>query len=111
MRFVGVREAQVHLSGLVDQSQKERVILTRHGRPIAILTGVAGRDLEEVLLAQDPKFRKTIAARRAYRGPLVSHETLRARTDAELGRSRKRGPVRKEGDAKKRVRTTTGRQR
>ena len=29
MRFVGVREAQVHLSGLVDRAQKERVILTR----------------------------------------------------------------------------------
>ena len=109
MRFVGVREAQVHLSGLVDRAQKERVILTRHGRPIAILTGLAGRDLEEVLLAQDPSFRRMIAARRAYRGPLVSHETLRAETNAELERSRRRGSVRKKGDSKRRVRTTTSR--
>ena len=110
MRFVGLREAQVHLSGLVDQSQKERVILTRHGRPIAILTGLAGRDLEEVLLTQDPNFRRTIASRRAYRGPLVSHETLRAQTDAEIGTSRKRRPVKKRV-AKTRVRTAPSRHR
>jgi prevent-host-death family protein len=109
MRFVGVREAQVHLSGLVDRAQKERVILTRHGRPIAILTGVEGRDLEELLLSQDPGFGRTIAARRTYRGPLVSHETLRAETEAELQRSRKRAPVKKRGNPKRRTRTTTGR--
>ena len=108
MRFVGVREAQVHLSGIVNRAQKERVILTRHGRPIAILTGLAGKDLEEVLLAQDPTFRKTIATRRAYRGALVSHETLRDETDSELGKQR-RGQVRNKGNSKRRIRTTAGR--
>lgn len=48
MKFVGVREAQAQLSGLVEESQKERIVLTRHGQPIAVLTGVEGRDLEEV---------------------------------------------------------------
>lgn len=89
MKFVGVREAQAQLSGLVDRSQKERIVLTRHGQPIAILTGVKGKDLEEVLLAQDPEFRKLIEARRRYRGPLVSHEALRAQADRELTRERK----------------------
>jgi len=89
MKFVGVREAQAQLSGLVDRSQKERIVLTRHGQPIAILTGVKGRDLEEVLLAQDPEFRKLIEERRRYRGPLVSHEGLRAQADRELTRERK----------------------
>jgi prevent-host-death family protein len=49
MKFVGVREAQAQLSGLVNQSQKERIVLTRHGQPMAILTGVKGRDFEQVL--------------------------------------------------------------
>lgn len=31
MRFVGAREAQARLSGLVDKSQKEQIVLTRHG--------------------------------------------------------------------------------
>jgi len=111
MRFVGVREAQVHLSGLVEEAQKERVILTRHGQPIAILTGVAGRDLEEVLLAQDPGFRRTMVARRAFRGHLVSHATLRDETNAELGKARKRRLVRKKRDSRKRVGAKTSRQK
>ena len=111
MRFVGVREAQVHLSGLVDRAQKERVILTRHGRPIAILTGLAGKDLEEVLLAQDPACRTMLAARRAYRGPLVSHEVLRAETNAELAKTRKRRHMRKRRAARPRVRTARSRRR
>jgi prevent-host-death family protein len=89
MKFVGVREAQAQLSGLVDRSQKERIVLTRHGQPIAILTGVKGKDLEEVLLAQDPEFRRLIEERRRYRGPLVSHETLRAQAERDLARERK----------------------
>jgi prevent-host-death family protein len=89
MKFVGVREAQAQLSGLVDRSQKERIILTRHGQPIAILTGVKGKDLEEVFLAQDPEFRRLIEQRRRYRGPLVSHEALRAQAERDLRRERK----------------------
>jgi prevent-host-death family protein len=89
MKFVGVREAQAQLSGLVNRSQKERIVLTRHGQPIAILTGVKGKDLEEVLLARDPDFGKLIEERRRYRGPLVSHEALRAMAERELTRERK----------------------
>lgn len=89
MKFVGVREAQAQLSGLVDESQKERIVLTRHGQPIAVLTGVEGKDLEEVLLGQDPEFRKLIAERRRYQGPLVSHEALKAQAERELAGERR----------------------
>ena len=89
MRFVGVREAQAQLSRLVDQSQKERIVLTRHGQPIAVLTGVQGKDLEEVLLAQDPEFRKLIEARQRSQGDLVSHEALKAQAERELARERR----------------------
>lgn len=91
MKFVGVREAQAQLSGLVNQSQKERIVLTRHGQPIAVLTGVEGKDLEAVLLAQDPEFRKLIEERRRSEGELVSHETLKAQAERELARERRRG--------------------
>ena len=89
MRFVGVREAQAQLSGLVDQSQKERIVLTRHGQPMAVLTGVQGKDLEAELLAQDPEFRKLIEERRRSLGALVSHETLKAQAEQELARERR----------------------
>jgi prevent-host-death family protein len=89
MKFVGVREAQAQLSGLVDQSQKERIVLTRHGQPIAVLTGVAGKDLEAVLLAQDPEFRKLIEERRRSQDELVSHEALLAQAKRDLARERR----------------------
>ncbi len=89
MKFVGVREAQAQLSGIVDQSQRERIVLTRHGQPIAVLTGVQGKDLEAVLLDQDPEFRKLIEERRRSQGDLVSHEVLRAKAERELARERR----------------------
>lgn len=78
MKLVGVREAQQQLSGLVAVSQKESVVLTRHGRPVAVLTGVEGQDLEDVLLAHDPSFWKLIEKRRQYSGALLSHEDVLA---------------------------------
>jgi len=103
MKFVGVREAQAQLSGLVDRSQKERIVLTRHGQPIAVLTGVKGKDLEEVLLLQDPEFRALIGERRRHQGRLVSHEALKSRTERELAldRRRPRSPARARRTAKK----------
>lgn len=105
MRFVGVREAQAQLSGLVEESQKERIVLTRHGQPVAVLTGVEGKDLEEVLLAQDPGFRRLIEARRRYEGPLVSHQALKAQAERDLARERRgaqpRGRARRRGRAAK----------
>ena len=89
MRFVGVREAQAQLSGLVNQSQKERIVLTRHGQPIAVLTGVQGKDLEAELLAQDPEFRKLIEERRRSQRELVSHATLKAQAEQEVARERR----------------------
>jgi prevent-host-death family protein len=89
MKFVGVRDAQAQLSRLVDQSQKERIVLTRHGQPIAVLTGVQGKDLEDALLAADPGFRKLIQERRRSQGELISHQTLKARAERELARERR----------------------
>lgn len=86
MKLVGVREAQQQLSGLVSASQRERVVLTRHGKPVAVLTGVEGQDLEEVILTRSPVFRKLIEDRRRHSGPFVSHEELRARAQRGLAR-------------------------
>src|SRR5262249_14431554 len=84
MKLIGVGEAQAALSGLVEQSQKERIILTRHGKPVAMLLGIKGRDLEEVVLAQDPAFRDLIAKRRNDQRVSVAHETLVAEIKSEL---------------------------
>ena len=86
MRMVGVREAQAQLSGLVSKSQRERIILTRHGKPVAVLSGVEGLDIEDVLLGQDRGFAKHIASRRRSSKPLLTLADVKARLAGSASR-------------------------
>jgi len=77
MRSVTVRDLQKRVKECVDHAQEDRVVITRHGKPAAVLVGVEGEDWESVVLETDPKFWKLIRARRAQ--PTVSLERLNAR--------------------------------
>ena len=62
MKTVGAFEAKTHLSSLLDQvEQGERVIITKHGRPVAELVPVSRRDPSRIREAiEDLKgFQKT----------------------------------------------------
>ena len=48
----------------VDEAQRERIVLTRHGKPVALIVGVEGMDEEQVQLGGIEKFWKLIAERR-----------------------------------------------
>lgn len=52
---VGAYEAKTHLAELLDRVERgERVTITRHGRPVAVLVpppGLPGRTAEEVVAA------------------------------------------------------------
>ena len=75
MKVVALREAMQRLSGCVARARGERVLITKQGRPAALMIGVEGHDLEEVLLMQNPRFWKTIEARRTE--PTVGLEEVR----------------------------------
>jgi prevent-host-death family protein len=64
MKVVALREAKQQLSRCVVRAQRERVLITKQGRPAALMIGVEGHDLEDVLLMQNPRFWKVIEARR-----------------------------------------------
>jgi antitoxin (DNA-binding transcriptional repressor) of toxin-antitoxin stability system len=51
MRFVSVRELRTGPNELWDLLKEEEVVLTLHGKPIAILAGISDGDLEEMLRA------------------------------------------------------------
>ena len=91
MKLVGVREAQAQLSGLVSRSQSERIILTRHGKPVAVLSGVEGMDVEDVLLGQDQDFARHISARRHSKKPLLTLAEVAARLARPAERARRLG--------------------
>jgi len=67
MKTVALRAAKQSLSGYVAHAQRERVLITKHGRPAALVIGVEGQDIEDVLLRQDPEFWKMVEQRRRQR--------------------------------------------
>ena len=64
MKTVSVRDLQKKVKECVEESQIDRVVITRHGKPIAVLVGVEGNDWEDVVLQTDPTFWKLIRSRR-----------------------------------------------
>lgn len=64
MKTVSVRDLQKNVKGCVDRAQDDRVVITRHGKPAAVLVGVEGEDWDAVVLQTDPGFWKLIRARR-----------------------------------------------
>lgn len=64
MKTVNVRELQKKVKECLAASQKDRVVLTRHGKPAAVLVGVEGEDWETVVLETNAKFWDLIQKRR-----------------------------------------------
>ncbi len=52
------------LESCVNQAQQERIVITRKGRPVALVVGVEGMDPEQLELGTSDKFWKLIARRR-----------------------------------------------
>ena len=61
MKTVTVRDLQKRVKACVDDAQRDRVIVTRHGKPAAVLVGVQGEDWDAVVVQTDPKFWKLLA--------------------------------------------------
>jgi len=64
MKTVTVRDLQKRVKQCVDDAQRDRVVVTRHGKPAAVLVGVEGNDWDTVVLQTDPTFWKLVRARR-----------------------------------------------
>jgi prevent-host-death family protein len=64
MKTVTVRDLQKKIRECVDAAQKDRIVITRHGQPAAIVIGVQGYDWEDVMLQTSPAFWKMIEGRR-----------------------------------------------
>jgi len=87
MRRVAVKE-ETELGELVDASRRERIVLTRRGTPVALLTALPKLDAEELRLSRDPAFAALMRARGREREKLVTLDALQAETEAELASRR-----------------------
>jgi antitoxin (DNA-binding transcriptional repressor) of toxin-antitoxin stability system len=80
MKTIGLQKAT--LNSCVKDAQQERLIITRNGKPVALIIGVEGMDEEQVRLGSSNKFWPLIAKRRAQK-------TLsRAEMEKKIPRSR-----------------------
>lgn len=86
MRTVSVRELQRSIKQCVQYSQKDRVVITQHGEPSAVIIGVKGMDWESVVMETSAPFWKMIRKRRSQ--PTLSLAEARSRV---AGGRRKNG--------------------
>ena len=55
------------LDSVIENAQHERLIITRNGKPVALIVGVAGMDEEQLELGSSAKFWRLIAERRTQK--------------------------------------------
>jgi prevent-host-death family protein len=62
VQFVNVRQLKNHVSAVIRRSRRGDVVVTSRGKPKAVLHSVNEEDLEDYLLANSPKFLKSLEA-------------------------------------------------
>lgn len=58
MKTIGLEQAS--LDACIKDVQNERVVITRNGRPVALIVGVEGMDEEQLQLGSSDKFWKLV---------------------------------------------------
>jgi prevent-host-death family protein len=95
MKTLPARELQEHLDAVLESSQKQRIVISRNGKPCAVLIGIQDYDAEDLRLASSPEFWLLIRQRRSEGRsvPLAEVEaqlrTRRAKPSRRRGRRRK----------------------
>ncbi len=79
MKLIEIGDPADALARCAADSQAEQVVLTRAGKPAAVVIGVEGYDLEDLQTASDPAFWRMIQDRR--RQPTISRDELERRLD------------------------------
>jgi prevent-host-death family protein len=64
LKSIALRDAKAELSAVVDDSQRDRIVITRHGRPAAVVIGVEGFDFDDLMLSLDADLWQTMVERR-----------------------------------------------
>ena len=65
MKTIPATELQTNLDAVLNSSQSERILISREGKPCAVLVGIQDYDAEDLQLATSPDFWLMIRQRRA----------------------------------------------
>ena len=78
MKTIAASEAQQSLDSVLTSAQKERIVLTRRGKPSAVVIGIESYDDEDLYYATSGQFWEMIESRRKE-GASASSEEVRSR--------------------------------
>lgn len=79
MRFVNIKELQKEASAVISMAEKgEDVIITKHGKPAAVIYPLTEEQIEDYMIEHSPTIRKKIAEglKDAREGRVTSIEDL-----------------------------------
>jgi prevent-host-death family protein len=82
MKTISSHEAEVDINAVLDSAQSERIVVTRNGRPSAVIVGLESYDDEDLQLASSPEFWQLIQERRSG-GSSIPLSELRSRLKLE----------------------------
>ena len=91
MKIASVADVKSQLSSYLKDSEQGPVVVTRNGKPVAVLLGVTDEDeLERLVLAYSPKLRGILdaARERIRQGEGIRHDDFRE--DVEKPQKRKK---------------------
>lgn len=77
MRIASIADIKAKFSGYLKESERGPVIVTRNGKPVAVLIAMSDEDeIERVLLAYSPTFRGLLdaARQRILEGEGIAHD-------------------------------------
>jgi prevent-host-death family protein len=60
MRFAGIKELKHKTMDLLKQSKKNDIIITAHGKPMAVLHHITEEDLQDYVIENDPAFKSKV---------------------------------------------------
>lgn len=89
MKVVALGKVKNEFSSYVDEAQHDRVLVTRHGRPAALIIGVEGEEFEDLMTRSDSAFWQLLESRRK-RSETISADEMRKRLAIKT-RRKKRG--------------------
>ena len=86
MKVIELEGAADPIGRMAADARRQRVVLTRGGRPVAIVVGLAHYDAEDLALMSDPAFWQMIEERRKQ--PTIPIEEVRRRLGIPARRRR-----------------------
>lgn len=86
MNIAPLADVKARFSAYIKNIQKEPVIVTKNGRPVAIMLGISDKDdLERIMLSVSPKFQALLeeAEHRIRETGGLSHDEVWEQVEAE----------------------------